>query len=238
MRRSDPARLPVLVVLHQETSSPGRIGDLLMRRGHRLDVRRPRFGDPLPTTMADHAGAVVFGGPMSANDDEDWIHREIDWIGVPLKEEKPFLGICLGAQMLVRHLGGRVEGHPRGDSEVGWFPLKPTAEGRALMTRWPASVYQWHREGFEVPADARLLAEGDGFPHQAIAVGRSAFGIQFHPEVTLAMLHRWTVRALHRMEGAGVQTRRQHFEGHDLHDRQMRAWAESFVDLWLDGERS
>lgn len=236
MTTSPETPAPILIVLHQETSSPGRIGQMLLRRGHRLDIRRPRFGDPLPETMADHAGAVVFGGPMSANDDEDWLHREIDWIGVPLAEEKPFLGICLGAQMMVRHLGGSVGHHPHGDLEVGWFGLRPTAEGRALMPSWPASVYQWHREGFDLPSGTRLLAEGDRFPHQAIAVGRRAFGIQFHPELTLAMLHRWTVRALHRMEGAGVQTRRQHFDGRELYDRQMRLWAERFLDLWLAPE--
>ena len=236
MGRGD-APLPVLIVLHQETSSPGRVGAALSLRGHALDVRRPRFGDPLPTTLAGHAGAVVFGGPMSANDGDDWLRREIDWIGVPLAEEKPFLGICLGAQMMVRHLGGRVERHPRGALEVGWFPLEATNEGRRLMPQWPSRVYQWHREGFEVPAGARLLAEGDTFPHQAIAVGRNAFGIQFHPELTLAMMHRWTVRALARMEGQGVQSRRQHFNGRELHDRQMRSWAERFLDLWLAAAR-
>ena len=50
----------------------------------------------MPETMDEHAGAVIFGGPMSANDTEPWIAREIDWIGVPLKEQKPYLGVCLG----------------------------------------------------------------------------------------------------------------------------------------------
>ncbi len=84
---------PFLIVLHQETSTPGRIGYALRQRGHALDVRRPRFGDPLPETMAGHAGAIIFGGPMSANDTDDFIRREIDWLRVPLKEKKPFLGI-------------------------------------------------------------------------------------------------------------------------------------------------
>ena len=97
---------PVLIILHQERSSPGRVGHLLLEKGFSLDIRRPVLGDPLPATLEDHAGAVVFGGPMSANDDEDFIRREIDWLSVPLSENKPFLGICLGAQMLVRHLGG------------------------------------------------------------------------------------------------------------------------------------
>jgi GMP synthase (glutamine-hydrolysing) len=61
------ALLPVLIVLHQETSTPGRVGNALRELGHGLDIRRPRFGDPLPKTLDGHAGAVIFGGPMSAN---------------------------------------------------------------------------------------------------------------------------------------------------------------------------
>ena len=88
---------PVLLILHQEHSTPGRIGHALRKRGFPLDIRKPRFGDPLPETMAGHSGAVIFGGPMSANDNDDFIRHETDWIGVPLKEDKPFLGICLAA---------------------------------------------------------------------------------------------------------------------------------------------
>src|SRR6476469_3743357 len=76
--RHDRAMLaPILIVLHQETSTPGRLGHALRQRGYPLDVRRPRFGDPLPETMAGHAGAITFGGPMSANDTTDFIRREI-----------------------------------------------------------------------------------------------------------------------------------------------------------------
>ncbi|MGZ6254182.1 MAG: glutamine amidotransferase-related protein, partial [Candidatus Binataceae bacterium] len=111
----------VLLVLHQEQSTPGRVGYALRQRGYELDIRRPRFGDPLPKTMAEHAGAVIFGGPQSANDPDDFIKAEIDFIGVPLKENKPYLGICLGAQMLARHLGERVATHPEGKAEIGYY---------------------------------------------------------------------------------------------------------------------
>ena len=62
---------PVLIVLHQETSTPGRLGHALRERGFPLDIRRPPLGDDLPDTLDDHSGAVVFGGPMSANDTDD-----------------------------------------------------------------------------------------------------------------------------------------------------------------------
>ena len=67
--------LPVLIVLHQETSTPGRVGNALRALGHPLDIRRPRFGDALPKTLDDHAGAVIFGGPMSANDPDEFVRR-------------------------------------------------------------------------------------------------------------------------------------------------------------------
>src|ERR1700745_1007601 len=74
---ADQASLrPVLVVLHQETSTPGRIGNALRALGYPLDIRRPRFGDALPETLVEHAGAVIFGGPMSANDSDDFVRRE------------------------------------------------------------------------------------------------------------------------------------------------------------------
>src|SRR5262245_39276806 len=106
--------LPVLIVLHQESSTPGRVGNALRALGHHLDIRRPRFGDPLPETLDQHAGAVFFGGPMSANDPDDYVRREIDWIEIPLREQRPFLGICLGAQMLAVQLGARVAPHAQG----------------------------------------------------------------------------------------------------------------------------
>src|SRR5215472_12813030 len=118
------ALLPVLVVLHQETSSPGRVGNALRALGHDLDIRRPRFGDPLPETLDAHAGAVIFGGPMSANDGDGYISREIDWIEVPLREQRPFLGICLGAQMLAKQLGAGVAPHPQGRAEIGYYPIR------------------------------------------------------------------------------------------------------------------
>jgi hypothetical protein len=84
--KSAVSLLPVLIVLHQETSTPGRVGNALRALGHPLDIRRPRFGDALPETLDAHAGAVIFGGPMSANDGDDYVRREIDWIEIPLRE--------------------------------------------------------------------------------------------------------------------------------------------------------
>lgn len=236
-RMTSEPKLPILMVLHQENSSPGRLGRLLLERGHALDLRRPRFGDPLPETLADHAGAVIFGGPMSANDNDDFVRREIDWIRVALKEEKPFLGLCLGAQMLARQMGARVYTHAGGRAEIGYYPLVPTAEGDAMAaglgTPWPGHVYHWHREGFDCPPCSATLAQGDDFPTQAIRVGRAAYGLQFHPEVTHAMMCRWTVRGHERLTLPGAQDRSRQIEGRFMHDPAVRRWLDAFLDHWL-----
>src|SRR5438132_2548463 len=226
------ALLPVLVILHQETSTPGRVGNALRALGHKLDVRRPRFSDPLPQTLDGHAGAVIFGGPMSANDPDDFIRREIDWIAVPLREQRPFLGICLGAQMLAKQLGGRVAPHPEGRAQIGYYPIRPTPAGLKICPNWPDHVYHWHREGFELPAGAQLLAEGDDFPVQAFQSGH-AFGFQFHPDVTYAMMHRWTTRGREGMDSPGAQPAHLHFADRAVHDVAERAWLKQFIDGWL-----
>lgn len=228
-----PSAPRILIVLHQETSSPGRVGQALRLRGYDLDIRRPRYGDPLPETLNGHAGAVIFGGPMSANDPDDFVRAEIDWLKVPLREEKPYLGICLGAQMLVRHLGGQVAPHADGHVEVGYYAIRPTEAGSAFMT-WPDKVYQWHREGFDLPAGAELLAVGETFPNQAIRVGRAAYGIQFHPELTWAMMNRWCVKGAERLTSPGAQARHAHFHGRAMHDEAVRQWLDRFLDHWLD----
>lgn len=220
----------ILVVLHQERSSPGRVGQMLEQSGFTLDIRRPVLGDSLPDTMADHDGAVIFGGPMSANDSDDFIKREIDWINVPLREDKPFLGICLGAQMLVKQCGGQVASAPCGSVEIGWYPLQATEEGAALLD-WPDMAYQFHTEGFDLPDGFVRLATNDLFENQACRFGRNAWGVQFHAELTEAMIRRWAVRGAHRFHLPNAQPGKAHVEGRLLHDAPLRGWLSEFLEL-------
>ncbi len=230
--RHKPERPPVLIVLHQASSTPGKVGYWLRHQGFPLDIRRPPLGDPLPDTLAHHAGAVVFGGPMSANDETEHVRREIDWLSVPLKEDKPFLGICLGAQMLVRHLGGRVFRHPAGLVEIGYRPITPTPAGRALFRHWPHCVYEWHNEGFDLVTGAELLATVNRFENQAFRYGRAAFGLQFHPEITLAMIHRWTVKAAPKLRLPGAHPRERHIASHLRFGPGQAVWLDAFLRFW------
>lgn len=235
-RVDDPR--PVLIVLHQRHSVPGHIGQTLQALGHRLDIRRPRFGDPLPQSLDAFDGSVIFGGPMSANDPDDYVNQETDWIGVALKEQAPFLGVCLGAQMMAKHLGATVSEHPQAHVEIGYHdvsPIEPAFHGIA----WPTRVYQWHREGFEIPHGGELLVNGpDAFPNQAYRYGSTAVGIQFHPEITYAMVSRWSGHNPHKLNQTGAQDRAGQLAAHIAHSPQVRRWLMQFLAAWvLEGRR-
>jgi len=225
---------PILIVLHQARSTPGRVGQLLCQAGFPLDIRCPALGDILPSTLDDHDGVVIFGGPMSANGDENFIKYETEWLKVPLRENVPFLGICLGAQMLARHIGGRVASDPDGEIEVGWYPIEATKAGQALFD-WPHMVYHFHIEGvYDLPQETHLLAQGCTYPNQAFRYGENAWGIQFHAELTQAMMHRWVVRAAHRFEDRGGQKGQAHLEGRLLYDKPLRHWLEQALNRIFD----
>ena len=225
-------KFPVLIIMHGERSSAGRIGQILEARGHTLDIRKPRFGCDLPKTLAQHAGAVIFGGPMSSNDPDDYIRAEIDFIGIALKEQKPFFGVCLGAQMLAMHLGARVAPHPGGKVEIGYVPVLPTDAG-ARLGPWPTQVYQWHREGFDLPTGSTQLASGTTYENQAFAYGPAAIGVQFHPEITYGLVNRWTIMAKDWQLRDGAQDRDRQFAAHLLHGAAVATWLDGVLDGWL-----
>jgi len=228
----------VLIVMHQAHSTPGRIGGYLGALGAELDIRRPSLDEPLPDTLDDHDGVVVFGGPMCANDDCDWIAREIAWLETPLREDKPLLGICLGAQMLARTLGARVFTHPDRRAEIGYFPVEPRPCADALCAApFPRQVYQWHCDGFDLPDGAQLIAAGGSdFPAQAYRYGDKAVALQFHPEVTYQMMCRWTIRGEERLKLPGAQPRHRHLDGWRQYDAAVATWSQAFLREWLAGE--
>ncbi|NJL01614.1 MAG: glutamine amidotransferase [Spirulinaceae cyanobacterium RM2_2_10] len=221
----------VLLITHQATSDPGQVGELLRAKGLGLETRCPAIGDPLPTDLHPYAGVVVFGGPMSSNDEHlDFIRAELAWIPRVLAAERPFLGICLGAQLLARVLGARVAPHPEGMTEIGYFPVRFDARAEAEP---PHAVFQWHKEGFELPVGAVQLAAGETFLNQAFQYGDRTVGLQFHPEVTVAILERWTTVAAEALRWPGAQPREDLFRHYANHHRSGRAWTNRFLDRWL-----
>ena len=178
-----------LFILHQKTSEAGDIANKLKIRGFNFEIRRPSLGDSLPTNLNNYSAIVVFGGPMSANDNDEFMKKEIDWIGQVLQSEVPFLGICLGAQILVKYLGCKVEKNPNEISEIGFYKIQPTQNGIKMFQSQDV-FYQFHTEGFELPSGCELLAKGDIFTNQAFRY-KNCYGLQFHPEVNIYLHLKW-----------------------------------------------
>lgn len=223
----------ILIVVHQETSDPGLVGQLLRKAGYRLDVCCPAIGQSLPD-IARYDGAIVFGGPMSANDDPSlaFIRSELDWIPTVLKAQKPYLGICLGAQLLARVLGARVAPHADDRREIGYRTIQPVPSHHNPLAGL-THVYHWHKEGFTLPFGAELLARGEVFPHQAFRYGETAYGLQFHPEITSDMIDRWTTQAADQMVLPDAQSYEEQRQHHAIYAAAVENWLRGFLQNWL-----
>ncbi|MBD1919130.1 glutamine amidotransferase [Phormidium sp. FACHB-322] len=209
------------------------MGEVLRDLGFALDIRCPALGHPLPANLDRHSGTMVFGGPMSANDDHlDFISQELNWITLALAAEKPYLGICLGAQLLARALGASVTPHPTGRREIGYYPILPTPAGQGVFPG-PLMVYQWHQEGFTLPQGSHLLATGTTFPHEAFGYGKRAYGLQFHPEITATMVNHWTTEGADQLTYPGAQGRAYHLSQHRLYGAAVEGWLRRFLADWL-----
>jgi GMP synthase (glutamine-hydrolysing) len=223
----------VLMIVHQATSITGRVGRLLRSRGYVEDIRCPNLGQALPASLDEYAGVVMFGGPMSANDDhEPGVRAELDWLPRVLMSDTPFLGVCLGAQILARVLGGSVWEHPEQYAEIGYYEVRATAPGRAYLPE-SMHIYQWHRESFDLPKSATLLASSDLFENQAFRYGDRHFGLQFHPDVTRDMLMRWSCGGARRLVLPGAQGPEAQRRSNLLHDGAVEQWCRQFLDRWL-----
>ncbi len=135
-------------------------------------------------------GIVSFGGEESVLD--GGLEAEAELLRSAVASDLPVLGVCLGAQLLARALGGTVTRRPR--RLVAWTPLVGEWEGYGL---------HWNEDGFEPPPGAvELLQRPDGFC-EAFRIGR-ATGVQFHPEVDAQALDGWYAAWGDVLEPAGV----------------------------------
>jgi GMP synthase (glutamine-hydrolysing) len=183
---------PITVVRHVPFEGLGRIGAALDRAGLRYEYC-DLFSGAAPPDLAASAALILMGGPMSANDDEDYLRAELRLIEAAMRAGKPVLGICLGAQLMAKAMGARVFRNPV--KEIGWFPLylSEAAASDPLLSGLanPTTVLQWHGETFDLPAGAIHLASSELCRNQVFRYGSQVYGLQFHIETTPEMIADW-----------------------------------------------
>ncbi len=215
---------------HMKRMQGDRVSSALSARGFELNYYCPAEGERLPPLDQGHDLAVVYGGVQSANDD-GYVVEEIEWIRNWVDSGRPYLGLCLGGQLLAKAYGAEVSCHPGGLHEIGFVSIYPAEDSEFLPA--PLDVYQWHKEGFELPAGATLLARGDVFQNQAFRLGDSAYGIQFHPEVTRDIMLDWMRDSEASLQSPGASPREQQLEDARRHNGAIDAWLDRFFDRCL-----
>lgn len=178
--------------------------------------------------------AIVYGGLQSVGDRDrlDYLQRELDWISAWLETGRPFLGICLGAQLLAHSLGARVGPYDPPVTEYGFHEMTPTEAGRDLLGA-PMHLYQAHYETFELPSGTELLVRGETYPNQAFRHGDRAYGFQFHPEVTPQLMRRWLELDPSFAARPGAHDPARQLADAERHQEPMTAWFHNFLDRWV-----
>ncbi len=185
-----------LVIQHVACEGLGTIGPELKRYGFGADFIRIFKNDTVPRAFPRGCSAlIILGGPMGVYEDGvyPFIKDELNLIESALKEDVPIFGVCLGSQMIAKAAGAAV--YKGKAKEIGWYKARLTQEGMNdnLFLGMPEefTVFQWHGDTFDLPKGAANLVSSKLFENQAIRVGKNAYGLQFHLEVTEKMIFEW-----------------------------------------------
>ncbi|RKZ57350.1 MAG: type 1 glutamine amidotransferase [Gammaproteobacteria bacterium] len=185
---------PLRIFHHQLCEPPAYLCSYLEHRGLPFEVICIHEKQSVPDALDDISGLIFMGGQGSVNDDKDWITRELALIRRADRQNIPILGVCFGAQLISKSLGGSVQ--PAESMEIGWHAIKAVREktdnekvGVQSKNRWSVVLptnfhaFQWHAHTFTVPAGATRLWRSHCCEQQGFVRGR-VLAMQFHLEVT------------------------------------------------------
>jgi GMP synthase-like glutamine amidotransferase len=186
----------VLVLQHHPDEHPGSLGPLLEHAGLALSTVELDASVPIPS-LDPFDLLVVMGGPQHVWEEDEfpWLVDEKGairhWVG---ELRRPFLGVCLGHQLLADAMGGRVGRMET--PEIGVLDIERTADGTSqgpfdgLPPVFPG--LQWHEaEVVAPPPGSIVLAENRHSPVQSLRVNDCALGVQFHVEVGPDTIPKW-----------------------------------------------
>lgn len=189
--------MSIIVLQHAPTEGPGRFGEVLRSLGRTLDIRRldlpaggPSGNRHIPTDFDEVDGVISLGGPMMVGDALPWMQGELEFLAAAHRRQLPLVGICLGAQMIARALGGEVGPLEGGGAEWGMLPVRqsPIANTDTILagTAWTMPAFHCHaQEVKKLPAGATALQSSDKCRVQSFRTGLRTYAFQYHFECSL-----------------------------------------------------
>jgi GMP synthase (glutamine-hydrolysing) len=195
----------ILSIQNISCETLGTLEDLLISEGYVLNkVLAPT--EPIPHSATEFSAIILLGGPMSVYEGIPFLNKEQSLIRDAFRRNIPILGVCLGSQLIAGALGGTV--YKGAKKEIGWYDVKITDKGLNNLFKGiekkELRVFQWHGDTYTLPQDAVVLAYSDLYP-QAFRIG-SAYGLQFHLEVTTQMIKAWTEEYGNEIRKEGIES--------------------------------
>lgn len=181
---------------------------------------------------------VILGGPISVNDAAlfPFIEAEINMLRKRLKQDKPTLGICLGAQLIARALGANI--YAGKEKEIGWSKLSLTISGEQSALRFlgeeHCSMLHWHGETFDLPEKAVLLASSQAYKNQAFSYGDKVLALQFHPEITQHSMEKWFIGHIGEIMQTDAVSVEKLRDDTRQYANQLEVQSELFFNSWLN----
>ena len=227
---------PITIFRHVESEGPGYFGDFLDRHQIPFHVIRLDQGEAVPNTLEQTSALVFMGGPMSVNDEIDWIEPDLKLIRLAIKKNMPVLGHCLGGQLISKALGGSIGPNPV--KEFGWLPVhqQDNPAARDWLESLPKSfdAFHWHGETFTIPEGATNILASEFCPNQAFVIGNT-LAMQCHVEMSAEMVIDWA--ELHPNDIAtatpSIQTYAQMTESLDERIATLQGHADKLYQRWL-----